>query len=140
MVLAKLGLETVHHVHADDVAQAFELALDRRHHVAGQAFHVVSERARTLRGFATAVAPWFGGEPNLRFVSVEGFRAEQADAKSAEATLDHIGQSPSMSIDKARRMLGFAPRFTSLQPVAESLAWLQDNGKVSLAGPVAPLR
>ncbi len=140
VVLANLGLETVHHVHADDVAQAFELALDRRGHVAGQGFHVVSERALTLRGFATEVASWFGREPNLRFVPVEEFGDEQTDPTNAEATLDHISRSPSVSIDKARRMLGFAPRYTSLQAVAESLAWLHENGKVTLAGPVPPPR
>ena len=136
VLLPNLGLETVHHVHADDVAQAFELALERRHLVAGQSFHVVSERALTLRGFAEAVAAWFGRQPNLRYAPFDEFRDAQADPRHADSTWDHISRSPSMSIDKARRMLEFAPRYTSLQAAAESLAWLQADGQVQLAGSV----
>jgi nucleoside-diphosphate-sugar epimerase len=41
-----------------------------------------------------------------------------------------------MSIDKARRQLGYAPRYTSLQAIADGLAWLAANGHVDL-GPDA---
>ncbi len=136
VLLPHLGLETVHHVHADDVAQAFERALERRSHVAGQSFHVVSERALTLRGFADGVAGWFGRDANVRCVPFDEFRAGQGDSRHADSTWDHISRSPSMSIDKARRMLGYAPRYTSLSAAAESLAWLQANGRVKLAGAV----
>ena len=60
LVLPNLGMETVHHVHADDVAQAFMGALDNWNVAVGEAFHVVSPAALTLRGYAEAVAGWFG--------------------------------------------------------------------------------
>ncbi len=131
VTLPNLGLETVHHVHADDVAQAFHLALERQGSAVGESFHVVSERAVTLRGFAEAVAFWFGHEADLRFVPCDQFRSEVAP-EDATATWEHISRSPSMSIDKARRLLGYAPRYTSLQAVAESLVWLQRGGQVDL--------
>ena len=63
VLLPNLGLETLHHVHADDVAQAFELAAARRPAQAiGQSFHITSERAITLQGYAKAVAGWFGSK------------------------------------------------------------------------------
>ena len=133
VLLPNMGLETLHHVHADDVAQAFQLALDKGNDASGHSFHVVSDRALTLRGFATAVASWFDREPNLQFVPFEEFRAAQADPESAAATWEHVARSPSMSIDKARRILGYAPRYTSLQAAAESLAWLAADGQVQLA-------
>jgi nucleoside-diphosphate-sugar epimerase len=133
--MPNLGLETVHHVHADDVAQAFQLALDRPEVAAGNAYNVVSERAMTLRGIATAVAGWFGHEADLRFVSFEQFRAG-TDAEAADASWEHIMRSHSMSIDKARRQLGYAPRYTSLQAIADGLAWLAEHGRVDL-GPDA---
>jgi len=39
-----------------------------------------------------------------------------------------------MSIEKARRMLGYAPRYTSLEAVAEAVTWLQTDGQLSLGG------
>src|SRR5262249_38484780 len=51
LALPDLGLGVLGHVHADDVAQAFERALMRPAAV-GASFHVVAERAMTLRGLA----------------------------------------------------------------------------------------
>src|SRR4249919_2872305 len=65
--LPDLGLGVLHHVHADDVAQAFERALIRPAAI-GSSFHVVSEQAMNLRGLAAGVAGWFGREPVLEFV------------------------------------------------------------------------
>ena len=107
VLLPNVGLETLHHVHADDVAQAFDRAVDRRAAAIGESFHVTSERAITLRGYAEAVAGWYGREPNLELRSWESFR-EHVGQDAAEATWDHIAHSPSMSIDKARALLGYA--------------------------------
>jgi nucleoside-diphosphate-sugar epimerase len=133
--MPNFGLETVHHVHADDVAQAFQLALGKPDVAAGNAYNVVSERAMTLRGIATAVAGWFGREADLRFMPFERFRAG-TDGDLADASWEHIVRSHSMSIDKARQQLGYAPRYTSLQAIAHGLAWLAEHGQVDL-GPAA---
>src|SRR5688500_17729463 len=53
--LANFGLETLHHVHADDVAQAFERAVAKRDAAIGESFHVVSPAALTFRGYADDV-------------------------------------------------------------------------------------
>src|SRR6202789_230915 len=45
------GLGVLHHVHADDVAQAFELTLTRPAAI-GRSFHVTAEQAMTQRGRA----------------------------------------------------------------------------------------
>ncbi|HWU60246.1 MAG TPA: NAD-dependent epimerase/dehydratase family protein, partial [Microbacteriaceae bacterium] len=136
VLMPQLGLETVHHVHADDVAQAFQLAVERGSQAAGNAFYIVSERALTLRGFAEAVAGWFGQDARLRFVPFDEFRSA-TDATHADTSWAHLSRSHSMSIEKARRMLGYAPRYTSLEAVAEAVAWLQADGQLSLGG-VAP--
>ena len=64
LALPDSGLGVLHHVHADDVAQAFEQALTRPAAI-GSSFHVVSEQAMTMRGMAAGVASWFGREPRL---------------------------------------------------------------------------
>jgi nucleoside-diphosphate-sugar epimerase len=130
VTLPNFGLETLHHVHADDVAQAFELALHRP--AGGENFHVTSPQALTLRGYAEAVAGWFGREPRLRFVPFEQW-AQDVDPAHADTTWEHITHSPSMSIEKARTTFGYAPR-SSLRALHESLAWLVEQGRVDTGG------
>ncbi|MFZ1770937.1 MAG: NAD-dependent epimerase/dehydratase family protein, partial [Caldilinea sp.] len=93
LALPNLGLETVHHVHADDVAQSFTQALAHRSMAVGESFHVVSPAAVTLRGYAEAVAGWFGQEANLRYLPWEAWRATVSEDE-ARATWDHIAHSP----------------------------------------------
>ena len=69
VALPNLGLETVHHVHADDVALAFTQAASHRSVAIGESFHVVSPAALTLRGYAEAVSAWFGAPVTLRYLS-----------------------------------------------------------------------
>ena len=130
LVMPGFGLETVHHVHPDDVAQGFQLAIERQSEAVGNSFHIVSERALTLRGFAEAVAGWSGREANLRFVPFDEFRTT-VSAASAEISAAHIQRSHSVSIEKARRLLGYAPRFSSLDAVRESVDWLRASGALA---------
>ncbi len=133
LAIPNLGLETVHHVHAGDVAQAFMRALHAWRVAVGESFHVTSPAALTLRGYAEAAAAWFGREPPvLRFLPWEEWRRGVSEEDGA-ATWDHIAHSPCVSIEKARRLLGYAPRYTSLEAVQESVEWLADRGIVSTA-------
>src|SRR5580693_8881639 len=92
------GLGVLHHVHADDVAQAFELALTRPAAI-GASFHVVAQQSMTLRGLA-------------------------AGAEHAEATREHTFRSITASIERARQVLGYAPRYSTLETLQEALRWL----------------
>ena len=124
--LPNLGMETVHHVHADDVAQGFMQALNNWSNACGESFHIVSPRALTLRGYAEAMANWFGQEANLGYLSWDEWR-KQVSAEEAAATWDHIAHSPNCSIAKVQRLLGYQPRYSSLQAVQEAVDWLIKN-------------
>jgi nucleoside-diphosphate-sugar epimerase len=125
VTLPNLGLETVHHVHADDVASAFVCALHRRNVSLGESFHVVADRALTLRGYAERMAAWFGNEVALRLLPWNEWK-QGVSEKDAQVTFDHIQHSPNCSIAKARALLGYAPRYSSLQAVQESVEhWLK---------------
>ena len=130
LVLPNLGMETVHHVHADDVAQSFMGAMANRSAAVGESFHVVSPAACTLRGYAEAVSAWFGHEPLLSYLPWEEWRKTVAQ-EDAAATWDHITHSPNCSIAKASRLIGYQPRYTSFEAVFEALAWLLQNGEIS---------
>lgn len=129
LVLPHFGMETLHHVHASDVAQSFIKAMQHWSTAVGESFHAVSPAALTLRGYAEAVAAYFGQEAHLRFVSWDEFRAIVGE-EDARATYDHIAHSPNASIDKARRLIDYNPRYTSLQAIYEALDWLVADGQI----------
>ncbi len=106
LMLPTLGMETVHHVHADDVAQAFEKALYHWGNAVGEDFHVVSEAAVTLRGYAETVASWFGKEAKLKFSAGDEWKADFSE-EDIQITWDHILHSPNCSIEKAKRNLEY---------------------------------
>jgi len=129
--LPNLGMETLHHVHADDVAQLFMLAISHWSLSVGESFHAVSSGALTLRGYAEALSSWFGHEAKLTFLSWNEWKATVSEA-DAMATWDHIAHSPNASIAKANRLLNYQPRYTSLEAVFESVDWLIKDGKLSI--------
>jgi nucleoside-diphosphate-sugar epimerase len=131
LALPDHGAGILNHVHADDVAQAFELALNRPAAI-GASFHVTADQAMTLRGLATGVARWFGREPVLDFVDWAEFD-RRTGPEQAEITREHVFRSIAASIDRARQTLGYAPRYTTLQALHEALTWLVANGQVDVA-------
>jgi nucleoside-diphosphate-sugar epimerase len=132
LALPDHGLGVLHHVHADDVAQAFELALSRPAAI-GASFHVTAEQAMTQRGLAAGAAAWFGREAVLDFVDWEEF-ASLVGRGNAEVTREHTARSIAASIARAREVLGYAPRYTALGALREALAWLADHGQADIGG------
>lgn len=129
LVLPNSGLETVHHVHADDLAQGFLKALENWSVSVGESFHLTSPKALSLRGYAEAIYSWFGMEPNLEFLPWEELKMK-VSSEDAFFIWDHIGHSPCCSIEKAERLLGYSPRYSSLQAVYESLTWMERSGEL----------
>ncbi len=126
-VLPDRGGETIHHVHADDVAALHQACLEQPDAAAGQSFNSVCSQAFTLRGYAEAAARHFGHEPRLEFLPWDEFSA-RVDPEYAGQTLDHIGRAPMYSMEKARTLLGFVPRHDVTDTVLEALdAWVAAN-------------
>jgi nucleoside-diphosphate-sugar epimerase len=131
LALPNLGMETVHHVHADDVAQAFMRAIASRSTAVGESFHAVSPGAISLRGYAESMAAWFGEPAHLQFLPWDEWCNTVTD-EQAQATWDHIAHSPNCSISKAQRIINYQPRYSSLQAVQEAVTWLVNNGVVKV--------
>jgi nucleoside-diphosphate-sugar epimerase len=129
IALPNLGMETVHHVHAEDVAHAFIQAVLNRDVAVGESFHVVSPAALTLRGYAEAMFAFFEKPARLQFLPYDQWAATVSE-KNARTTLDHIAHSPNCSIAKAHALLGYTPRYSSLRAVQESVTWMRQAGIV----------
>jgi nucleoside-diphosphate-sugar epimerase len=130
LLLPNLGLETINPVHADDVAGIFLAAIASRSTAIGESFHVVASDAVTLRGYAHAVADWFGQEARLGFLPIGQLRG-QLPEQDAAAMWDHVAHSPNCSMEKAARLLGFRPRYSAIEAALSGIGWLVDNGKIA---------
>ena len=128
VVLPNLGMETVHHVHASDLADIVMQSLANWSNAVGESFHAVSPAAVTLRGYAEAMADWFGQPAKLAFLPLEAWEKTVPEA-DAKATREHISRSPNCSIDKAKRLLNYQPRYSSLQGAKEAVMWLRENNR-----------
>jgi nucleoside-diphosphate-sugar epimerase len=118
--LPNFGMETLHHVHAADVAGVFMAAVKAGKASFGEGFHALSPRALSLRGYAAAAAAWYGRKAELRFEPYEAWK-NRVSPKDADSALTHILHSPSGSMEKAEQVLGFRPKYTSLEAVRECL-------------------
>jgi nucleoside-diphosphate-sugar epimerase len=123
-LLPDRGLETVHHVHAEDVAGLHQACLEQPGASAGESFNSVCTQALTLRGYAELVARHFGHEPRLEFAPWAEFAAT-VGPDAAGATMEHIGRAPHFSMEKARVLLGFTPRHGVTETVLDAIdAWV----------------
>ncbi|MFC4396784.1 NAD-dependent epimerase/dehydratase family protein [Arthrobacter sedimenti] len=129
------GAELMHHVHADDVAQAFEKAIAQREAAAGEDFNIVAPTALTVRGYADIAAAWFGHAAVLETVTWDRFR-EDTTRDYAESSWGHLYRSQCFSIEKAASVLGYAPRYEPEQAIFEAVEWLVDHGQLHVARPL----
>lgn len=129
IILPNLGMETLHHVHADDVAQAFQKTLTHRTAAVGEGFFVASPAALTLRGFAEGLAARFGKQANLKYLPFEEWKAA-LPADWVEGAVSHAMHCSNASIAKAVARLDYHPRYSSLDAVEESVRWLVDHGQL----------
>lgn len=130
------GGDTMHHVHADDVAQLFQLAVENREAAAGQDFHAVAPSALTVRGYTAIVGGWFGEPGEIEPITWDQFRKETT-AAFAQHSWDHLHRSHYLSIDKPKRLLGYDPAYEPEQAVQESIRWLIENDQLDVARPLA---
>jgi nucleoside-diphosphate-sugar epimerase len=129
LLMPHQGLEMLHHVHADDVAQAFMKAIANRNASVGESFHAVSTAAMTIRGYAESLAAWFGQPARLRFVPWEEYRAT-VSAEEAQETWDHLAHSSNCSLSKVQKLLDYRPRYSSMEGVCEALSGLIEHGQL----------
>jgi nucleoside-diphosphate-sugar epimerase len=131
LVLPNLGLEMLHHVHADDVARWIICAIENRAASIGEVFNTVSSQALTLRGYAEAMYRWFGQEPRLSFEPFDQWKL-RLEERDAHTSWGHIMRSSCVSIEKSRQRLGYRPRFSSLEAIQQSVAALIGSGRITV--------
>ncbi|WP_075779958.1 NAD-dependent epimerase/dehydratase family protein [Streptomyces acidiscabies] len=131
-----IGAESMHHVHADDVAQSFERAIDHQDAAAGEDFNVVAPTALTVRGYANIAAGWFGRTATLEPVIWEEFRTTTTP-DHAQNSWEHLHRNHCLTIEKARTLIDYTPHYEPETAVLESVRWLIDHDRLKVARPLS---
>lgn len=105
VLLPFLGLPTLQHVHAEDLAEVIAACVEQPEKANGQAFISAAESAMTMRAITENLFAYFGHEPNIGYVSWEKLERE-IGKENAAVTMDHVSHSPCATPAKALRVLG----------------------------------
>lgn len=126
------GMETLHPVHAEDVAQQFVDAMNHRNQSLGENFHAVSAESLTLYGYAQAMYRFFGHEPKINFLSWDKWCDYVEDEKQADVSFYHIARSGYYSIENAQRLIDYKPKFTAVEVVEASIKSYVDRKVITI--------
>ena len=124
IVMPNFGMETLHHVHADDVAQVFFNAINHRNAALGESFHAVGAESITFYGYAVAMYRFFGQQPAIKFLPWDEWCSYTKDEGHIETTYYHMARSGHFSIEKGKRLINYRPKYTPLETIEQSVAYM----------------
>ncbi|PKG22679.1 NAD-dependent epimerase/dehydratase family protein [Niallia nealsonii] len=130
--IPNFGMETLHHVHADDVAQMFFKAIIHRNQALGESFHAVAEDSFTLYGYAKAMYEFFDKKPQIKFLSWEKWCEYIGNEKETEHTYYHIARSGYYTIENAKKLIGYQPKYSTQETVEISIQSYIERNIVSV--------
>lgn len=130
--LPNFGMEIIHHVHGYDVAQVFFKAITHRAQALGESFDAEAESSITLYGYAKHMYEFFGHEPKISFLGWKEWCEYEGNAEECEHTFYHIARSGTFSIEKAKRLLEYKPKYTNLETIDLAVQSYVDRGLIKV--------
>lgn len=127
VTLPNLGMETLHHVHAEDVAQLFFDAVHHRQQALGESFHAVAEDSLTLYGCAKAAYRFFAQEPRIELLPWDQWCAQVGNQEYVDHSYYHLARSGHYSLKNAQKLLDFSPRYSATEVIEVSLQSYVDS-------------
>jgi nucleoside-diphosphate-sugar epimerase len=103
IILPNFGMETLHHVHAHDVARMFVNAIQHRNQALGESFHAVAEKSLTLYGYALTVYRYFNQESKIKFLPWDKWCAYIDNDAYVDHSYHHLARSGQYSIENAKK-------------------------------------
>ena len=135
IALPNFGQEILHHVHGYDVAQVFFRAITHRNRALGEAFDAEAAMHITLYGYAKHLYEYFGHEPKIRFLPWKEWCAYEGNAEECEHTYYHIARSGVFSIEKARHLLEYQPKYSCIETIDLAVKSYIDRKLVTVGRP-----
>lgn len=131
------GESLLHPTFIDDCTQAFLLCLEKKD-LAGEVFIIAGERAVTVTELADTIAVELGVREPLHVPFILGQIGAIIMEKAAEiipfsppltqARLKFFTENRSFVIDKARKKLGYKPKYSFQEGVKKTVGWYKENG------------
>ena len=116
------GLTLIHLVHVDDLVAAFAAAPEHRQTL-GQAYSVCGPDAITANGFVQTIGEAMGATPAVVHVPPAEYRAAGQQSYPYEWAASSV-----YSIEKARRDIGWAPKYRMADGLAMTYRWWLEQG------------
>ena len=139
------GDNAVPFVYVTDVVEGLILALEHPNAV-GEAFNITNDQTMTEREFLNAIADEVGGKrprvrvPYFALYAAAGFAERLASATGTEPLVTRhgvqmFGSHNPLSIEKARRILGYEPQVPLREGIRLAGRWYRENVLVRAAEP-----
>jgi nucleoside-diphosphate-sugar epimerase len=140
------GAQLLNTIYVGNLVEALLLA-EQKEGVVGQVYNLTDGEPVSKRRFIEGIAAGLGVPPprssvplwvaRLAAVVMETWARKRGDAvppRLTQARLKFLGLNLDFSIEKAKRELGYAPRWTFDQALAETVAWYRGrtDGRLSL--------
>ena len=92
----------------------------------------ISDYEVVFLGYALAMYRYFNREPKIRFLSWEKWCQYVGKDDLIDHTYYHIARSGQYSIDNAKRLLEYAPKYTTLETVEAAVASYLERGIIQV--------
>ena len=125
--LPNLGMETIHHVHGEDVAQIFLNAITHREKSLGQSFHAVSGESITLYGYAKFAYEYFNQEMQIDFLPWEEWCKTIDTEEDVTSTYYHIARSGYFDLSKEWKLLEYKPKHSNIETIESAISSYLDR-------------
>lgn len=113
--------------HAADIAQLFILAVNNRDATAGQIFNAGAEYGLTASCLVKVYSEIYGVEIPIERVSWEKYSTEINPEIGAWW---HFYAHMLPDISKAKKLLGYKPRYTPEEALSLAVEWMKEEGKI----------
>lgn len=121
------GNHTLHHVHSEDIASLIEACLLQPEKANGETFHATTEAAITMAGFAEALYMHYGHTPKIKYMRLEKLEKIFLPNDYLNTTR-HMMFASHCSMEKAKRVLGFVPKYSTMETILDALSWQEKEG------------
>ncbi len=119
------GRALIQFAHVGDIADAFVLALDQPAQTG--VFNISSDYAITLNYYVELLEEAIGRKAVVEYVPMDELLARYEVAGNIEFLCEHM----CYTIKKARECLGYSPKVTPEEAVADSVRWMFNQGLIA---------
>lgn len=103
-----------------------------RNQALGESFDAQAENHIMLYGYAKHLFEYFRHEPKIKFLSWPEWCSYEGNPEECEHTYFHIVRSGVFSIEKAKKLLDYRPKYSCIETIDIAVKNYIDRGLITL--------